>query len=153
MIEAAMSVDARMLDEPAGAVRSVVAMPKSPAAIVPSDTIAGRALIAVIAIMTFLGALTIGAVVLVRSATGEWQSTVAREVTIQIRPGDGRDVEAEVRKAADIAGRLPGVSGVKPFSKEESSRLLEPWLGTGLSLDDLPVPRLIVVRIAGAPVP
>src|SRR5205085_12508245 len=24
----------------------------------------------------------------------------------------------------------------------------EPWLGTGLSLDDLPVPRLIVVRLA-----
>ena len=33
--------------------------------------------------------------------------------------------------------------------KDESARLLEPWLGTGLALDDLPVPRLIVVRIAG----
>jgi cell division transport system permease protein len=26
--------------------------------------------------------------------------------------------------------------------------LLEPWLGSGLSLDDLPVPRIIVVRLA-----
>src|ERR671920_1793957 len=33
------------------------------------------------------------------------------------------------------------------FSKEESERLLEPWLGTGLDFNDLPVPRLIVIKI------
>ena len=49
--------------------------------------------------MTFLAALTLGAVVLVRSAAGEWQSAVAREITIQVRPSDERDVEADVRKA------------------------------------------------------
>ena len=54
---------------------------------------------AVIAIMTFLAALTLGATVLVRSAAGEWQSAVAREVTIQIRPSEQRDVEADVRNA------------------------------------------------------
>ncbi|MEI9803695.1 MAG: hypothetical protein WDN48_03455 [Pseudolabrys sp.] len=37
---------------------------------------------------------------------------------------------------------------MRPYSKEESSKLLEPWLGSGLSLDTLPVPRLIVVKIA-----
>ena len=26
--------------------------------------------------------------------------------------------------------------------------MLEPWLGTGLALDELPVPRIIVVRLA-----
>ena len=35
-----------------------------------------------------------------------------------------------------------------PYSKEESASLLEPWLGKGLALDELPVPRMIVVRIA-----
>ena len=40
------------------------------AAIVPADSISGRALLAVIAIMTFLAALTLGATVLVRSAAG-----------------------------------------------------------------------------------
>ena len=37
---------------------------------------------------------------------------------------------------------------MRPYSKEESAKLLEPWLGSGLSLDELPVPRLIVVKIA-----
>src|SRR5580704_11715648 len=73
------------------------------ASIVPADSISGRALLAVIAIMTFLAALTLGAVVLVRSAAGEWQSAVAREVTIQLRPSDQRDIEADLRGAAKLA--------------------------------------------------
>jgi len=31
--------------------------------------------------------------------------------------------------------------------------LLEPWLGSGLSFDDLPVPRVIVARIQPGTVP
>ena len=118
--------------------------------IVPVDSIAGRALVAVIAIMTFLAALTVGAVVLVGAAASEWQSAVAREVTIQIRPVPGRDIDQDVAKAAEIAAAAAGVADVRPYTKEESARLLEPWLGTGLSLDDLPVPRLIVIRLAAA---
>jgi cell division transport system permease protein len=37
---------------------------------------------------------------------------------------------------------------VQSYSKEDSLKLLEPWLGSGLSLNELPVPRLIVVKIA-----
>ena len=121
--------------------------------IVPQATIAARALVAVVAIMTFLAALTTGAVMLVRSAAADWQADVAREVTIQVRPAAGRDIEADVAKAAAIARASPGVAEVRPYSKNESARLLEPWLGTGLALDDLPVPRVIVVRIAGGATP
>src|SRR5256885_10840175 len=85
------------------------------AAVVPADSISGRALLAVIAIMTFLAALTLGATVLVRSATGEWQSAVAREVTIQVRPSDQRDVEADVRNAVALASGTAGVAGVRAY--------------------------------------
>jgi cell division transport system permease protein len=54
----------------------------------------------------------------------------------------------EVVKAAVIARASPGIAEVRPYSKEEAARLLEPWLGSGLQIDDLPVPRLIVARIA-----
>ena len=128
--------------------QSVRSAERRETSIVPVDSIAGRALVAVIAIMTFLAALTVGAVVLVEAAAGEWQSAVAREVTIQIRPVPGRDIDTDVAKAADFARATTGVADVRPYSKDESSRLLEPWLGTGLSLDDLPIPRLIVVRLA-----
>jgi cell division transport system permease protein len=103
--------------------------------------------------MTFLASLTAGAVVLVRAAASDWQSELAREVTIQVRPMAERDLEADVAKAAAIAREFPGIADVRPFSKEESARLLEPWLGTGLALDDLPVPRIIVVRLAAGATP
>lgn len=123
-------------------------LPRSETPIVPKKSIAGRALVAVIAIMTFLASLTIGAVMLMRSAALEWQSDVSREVTIQVRPVAGRDIEAEVQNAAAIARQFPGIGDVRPLSKEESARLLEPWLGGGLVLDDLPLPRMIVVKLA-----
>jgi cell division transport system permease protein len=117
---------------------------------VPKSTIAGRALVAVVAIMSFLASLTTGAVMLVRASANEWQSDVAREATIQIRPVSGRDVEADVAEAAALARAFPGIGQVRAYSREESARLLEPWLGSGMSLDELPLPRLIVVQIAGA---
>jgi cell division transport system permease protein len=128
-------------------------VPRFETPIVPQATISGRALVAVVAIMTFLASLTTGAVMLVRAVATEWQSEVAREVTIQIRPATGRDIEADVSRAVAIARAFAGVAEVQAYSKEEAARLLEPWLGTGLPLDDLPVPRVIVVRIAPGAAP
>jgi len=128
-------------------------LPRNDAPIVPQSTISGRALVAVVAIMTFLASLTTGAVMLVRAAANDWQSEVAREVTIQVRPAADRDIEADIAKAAAVARAASGVAEVRPYSKEEGARLLEPWLGTGLPLDDLPVPRIVVVRIASGASP
>src|SRR5262249_45110639 len=107
--------------------------------VVPKNTIAGRALTAVGAGMTLLGALPTGALVLVVATASEWQSDVAREMTIQVRPRAGRDIEQDVTRAAAIAKAAAGVAGVRPYSRAESARLLEPWLGNALPLDDLPV--------------
>ncbi|MGO9047433.1 MAG: cell division protein FtsX [Xanthobacteraceae bacterium] len=127
---------------------SVVRTLPGAAPIVPKDSIAGRSLAVVVAIMTFLASLTTGAAMLVVSAASDWQSEVGREVTIQVRPAPGRNIDADVRAASDIARAAPGIAEVRAFTKEESARLVEPWLGAGLALDDLPIPRLIVVKIA-----
>ncbi|MBQ8104483.1 MAG: ABC transporter permease [Afipia sp.] len=121
--------------------------------IVPRGSISGRALIAVVAIMTYLASMTTGAVLLVRASAAEWQSDVSSELTIQLRPSPGRDIERDVRSVTEAVRAQPGILEVRPFSKAESARLLEPWLGTGLSLDDLPVPRVIVVRVAPGSTP
>jgi cell division transport system permease protein len=116
--------------------------------IVPRGSIAGRALVAVVAIMTFLACITTGAVLLVRASAAEWQADVASEITIQVRPIVGRDIERDVANVTGAVKAQPGIADVRPFTKAESGKLLEPWLGSGLSLDDLPVPRVIVARIA-----
>ena len=122
-------------------------------AIVPSGSIAGHSLMAVVAIMTFLAVLTAGAVLMVVDAAGDWQSDVGREVTIQVRPVPGRDIEADVNKAVAAARAAPGIADVRAYSKEESEKLVEPWLGAGLHLDDLPIPRLIVIKLAPGATP
>ena len=114
--------------------------------IVPKDSIAGNALTAVVAIMMFLAAVTSGGVAMVIGAASEWQSDISREMTIQIRPTSGNDIDAQVLKAESLARATPGVVEVRTYSKAQSDRLLEPWLG-GLSLDELPVPRMIAVRV------
>jgi cell division transport system permease protein len=128
-------------------------LPRSDTPIVPKKSIAGRALVAVVAIMTFLASLTVGAVMLVRAAASDWQSDLSREITIQVRPEAGQNFEGQVERAVEIAQEFPGVADVRAYSKEESARLLEPWLGGGSVLQDLPVPRVIVVRLAANATP
>lgn len=122
--------------------------PISSSSIVPKSSIAGRSLAAIVAIMTFLAALTTGAVLTVVSAATDWQASVGREVTIQVRPAPGRDTDDDVRRAAAIARAIPGIADVHPYTKAESAQLVEPWLGAGPVLDDLPIPRLIIVHLA-----
>jgi cell division transport system permease protein len=122
--------------------------PRRPSQIVPEGTVSGNALTIVIAIMSFLACLTLGAVTLVRDASRDWQVDILREITIQVRPLDGVDTNREAAKAAEIAESFRGVASAQVLDHAENARLLEPWLGAGLELDDLPIPRLIVVRLS-----
>src|ERR1700733_11608677 len=115
--------------------------------LVPAASIAGRALVTVIAIMTFLAALTAGTAMLIADTAQGWRGAVAREMTIQVRPVVGRDIEADTAQAVEAARGVPGVSEVYAYTKAQSEELLQPWLGSGLDLSELPVPRMIVVKL------
>jgi cell division transport system permease protein len=123
------------------------------APIVPSANVAGQALILVIAIMSFLACLSVGAVSLVNKSAETWQSQIAREATIQIRPADDLDMDAALQQAEVLAENFPGVRGARIIGRAETVALLEPWLGSGLGLEELPVPRLVVVTIDEASPP
>lgn len=125
----------------------VAAQARNMSPIVPRASISGRALVAVVAIMTFLASITTGTVLLVSASAAEWQSEVASEITVQVRPVAGRDLDRDAAAAAEAMRTQATIVEVKPFSKEESAKLLEPWLGSGLSIDQLPVPRVIVARV------
>lgn len=117
------------------------------APIVPSQAVAGRALTLVVAIMSFLACLTIGMVTVIHDAANAWSNDLLREVTIQIRPAQGVDMLREIEKAISIAETRKGVGAVRALSDAQTRELLQPWLGTGLDLESLPVPRLIQVEI------
>ncbi len=117
------------------------------APILPPANIQGNALMVVIAIMAFLACLTLGAVSMVRATAAGWQSQISREVTIQIKPADGLDMNAALAKARDLALTFVGTRTGTIMDDAATARLLEPWLGSDLQLDDLPVPRLVIITI------
>nr|WP_310069211.1 ABC transporter permease [Phyllobacterium sp. 1468] len=123
------------------------------APIVPAGNVVGHALMIVIAIMTFLACLTVGAVSLVQSTAATWQSQISTEATIQIRPVEGQDMEALLNQASTIAQGFAGVKSTRIIDRAATERLLEPWLGTGLDIDELPVPRLVIVTLDEASPP
>lgn len=117
------------------------------APILPPSNIQGNALMVVIAIMAFLACLTLGAVSMVRATAASWQSQISREITIQIKPEEGLDMDAALKKARDLALTFVGTREGTIMDDGATARLLEPWLGAGLNLDDLPVPRLVIITI------
>ncbi|AXS42323.1 ABC transporter permease [Breoghania sp. L-A4] len=97
--------------------------------------------------MAFLACITVGAVTIVREAAHDWQNDLVREVTVQIRPVDGVDMVREIDKTIALVQEFPGVGAVRALSDEETKALLQPWLGAGLDLDTLPVPRIVTVEL------
>jgi cell division transport system permease protein len=116
--------------------------------IVPERSVAGRTLMLLIAIMTFLSAATLGGVVLVQKSAVAWSSDVGREVTIQIKPVEGEVMESNLRLAVSMAKATPGVASARALTLQESQDLLRPWLGEGLDLSTLEIPRLVTVQLS-----
>lgn len=115
--------------------------------LVAADKVTDRALVSVVAIMTFLAALTVGAAQFAAGTAARWQVMMASEVTVQIKPQGARSIEGDIVKATDILRGTSGVASVKVFSREDSAKLLEPWLGPAAGIEGLPIPRLIAVRL------
>ncbi|QLF68584.1 ABC transporter permease [Peteryoungia desertarenae] len=139
---------ARSISEQTPPAKRRVEMAVRPTApILPASNIQGNALMVVIAIMAFLACLTLGGVSMVRTTAAGWQSQISREITIQIKPEEGLDMNAALTRAREVALTFVGTTDGRIMDDNATARLLEPWLGTGLDLEELPVPRLVIITI------
>ena len=92
------------------------------APILPSRNIQGSALVVVIAIMSFLACLTLGAVSMVQTTAAGWESEIAREITIQIKPEDGLDMDSALVKAKDLALTFVGTRDGRIMDDDATAR-------------------------------
>lgn len=115
--------------------------------IVPAGSVTGRSLTLVIAIMCFFASLTAGAVYLMNQSAAAWLRNVASEVTVQVEPRTGSDIEETLVLVKRFLDVQQGIVGTRILSLSDSRALLEPWLGAASALEDLPVPRLISVQL------
>ena len=97
--------------------------------------------------MAFLSCLTAGAVTMVRSTASAWQSEISRELTIQLKPVEGLEMDAALEEIRTTALSVPGVTAASIVDRAATERLLSPWLGDDFDIDALPVPRLVILTI------
>ncbi len=116
--------------------------------IVPAGSVTGRSLVLVVSIMCFLACLTAGAVYMINESASAWLRDIASEVTVQVEPRQREDLDRTVAELTAFLAQQRGIVEAKPFSRDQSAALLEPWLGQTDALDSLPMPRLIAVEIA-----
>lgn len=119
--------------------------------IAPSE--AGAApLDVVIAIMAFLAALALGASLIADRAAEGWRQGLAGRLTVQIIPprnGGAKDrLIQETHAAAVVLKSTDGVVEVTPLSDAQLRSLVEPWIGDGAMISDLPLPRLIDATVS-----
>jgi cell division transport system permease protein len=105
----------------------------------------------VIAVMAFLAALTLGASLLAERAATGWRQGLADRLTVQIVPltdGDAQTMlDSETGSALGVLRATPGIARAAALSNTETGALVEPWLGKGSLIAELPLPRLIDATI------
>lgn len=115
--------------------------------LLPPQSIAGRTLIVTLAIMAFLSMLALASADLLMQTAERWQGTISSDITLQMKVVEGRNIEKDLTDARDLLKNTQGIIGVSIYSREESARLLEPWLGAGALSEELPIPRLISIKL------
>jgi cell division transport system permease protein len=118
-----------------------------PAPFLPEADARDPALLFVIAVLCFLACLTaLGVVAGDRAARG-WAGQLTGEATVIIRARGGETPDAAAARAAEALAGTPGVIEAQALEREKAYELIRPWLGDVGELDDLPVPRLVAVKL------
>lgn len=113
----------------------------------PADSASGTTLHTVVAVMSFLACLTLGAVLTLSRLASAWTDGLSGTVTVQLLPSPQIAAEDQLKEALRLVRQWPGIFSARPLSRGEAAELLEPWLGEGNVLEDLPVPQLIEVTL------
>lgn len=101
----------------------------------------------VVAIMCFLASLALGGMLSVTDAAERWSRGLAGTITVQVKPDESMGLERQVQIALNILSTNPGIEWARPLSTDDTRELLEPWLGRSDVLQELPIPRLIEVKL------
>lgn len=98
----------------------------------------------VVAFMVYLASLSGVGLALVGDVLRGAEQSLAARVTVQV-PAEASN--ARLQTVLALMRQNSGVASAELLSPADTARLLEPWLGSPLSLDELPAPRLIDLRL------
>ena len=108
----------------------------------------------IIAIAVFIFAITLSGVLAINSILENWHQSILGSITVQIMPVNDVNQEkataetlAYQEKAIDFLKGVEGVVRVSALDDEQLKSLVQPWLGDGVNIENLPMPRIIDVKL------
>ncbi len=115
--------DARAAAPATGWARRKRESPRRQSAVIPRSQPAIRTLMIAMSVMCYLASLAIGGLILINRAVDSWTTDMAREVTVQVRPLEGHDLEAELARAAHIISGFDGITDVRVLDRAAAAEL------------------------------
>lgn len=107
-----------------------------------------------ISIAVFLFAVTLSGVLSINTMLQNWNDSILGSLTVQIMPATNFNQEKAVAetlahqdKAVEFLKTVDEIEKVTPLKDNQLEKLIRPWLGDGVNIADLPMPRIIDVKI------
>jgi cell division transport system permease protein len=100
-----------------------------------------------IAPMAYLAALSLAGMLALHGVLQGWDRGLAGTMTVELPPARDASDKA-LAQALSVLRATPGVTSANAIDREAEGKLLEPFLGTAVTPDELQLPRLIDLRIA-----
>jgi len=104
----------------------------------------------IVGVMAYLAAIALAAALMLSNVAAEWSRGLEGTLTVQVPIPDADTAEqtdARIVTAVRILLKTPGIVSARPIPLAEVAAMLEPWLGAGAKMSDLPLPRVIDVRM------
>jgi cell division transport system permease protein len=108
----------------------------------------------IVAIMTFVAGLALAGALALSAMAGRWSADLTGVLTVEIAAesaSDPRSADARLEAVLALLRATPGIERATPVPRDRLAAMVEPWLGAAAGAADLPLPRLIDVRLS-APV-
>jgi cell division transport system permease protein len=101
----------------------------------------------IIALMVYLAGLALAGTLMLQGALQRWDRSLQGTLTVELPPLDEGKGDGGMAAALLLLRATAGVVAAEPLSRQQTARLIEPWLGTALAPEELALPRLIDLRI------
>ncbi|MDH3240107.1 MAG: cell division protein [Alphaproteobacteria bacterium] len=106
-----------------------------------------------LAMIVYLAGLSLAGMMSLSSAMDRWDTGLKGTVTVQVPAAKSQAADGAVGKLVGILRRTKGVIAARPLDNRDTANLLRPWIGGDTLVADLPLPRLIDVRVETDPGP
>jgi cell division transport system permease protein len=120
--------------------------PWRPAPLLPRERAQDLLLVFVTAVLSFFACLAVVAALGANRAAEGWADQLRGSATVLIRPTGTESADAAAERATAVLAKVDGVAEASELEAQKARALVEPWLGQGVDLADLPIPRLVTLE-------